>query len=613
MSNEHGGSKVTGGHEFPSERIRNFCIIAHIDHGKSTLADRLLEVTGTVGDREKKAQFLDKMELERERGITIKSQSARLVYQAQDGLTYQLNLIDTPGHVDFTYEVSRSLKACEGALLVVDASQGVEAQTLANVYLALEENLELIVVLNKIDLPAADVDRVSQEIEDGIGLDTTHACHVSAKSGLGVPDVLEAIVKRLPPPAGKRDSPARALVFDSWYDAYRGVVVMMRLVEGTLKKGTRIRMMATGAEYEALEIGVMSPEMTPCQELVAGEVGYLICGIKDIRAARVGDTVTDAKKPAASALPGFKPAQQMVYSGIFPIDGSDYENLRDALEKLSLNDAAIAWEPETSTALGFGFRVGFLGLLHMEIIQERLEREFNLDLITTAPSVVYRVTRLDGTVVTVENPKHLPEPGEISIIEEPMCKATIHIPQEYVGAVLSLCEDRRGVQQNMSYLGANRVIIAYEIPLSEIILDFFDRLKTVTRGYGSLDYELKGFKADRLVKVDIMVNGDRVDALALIVHRDRAEKRGRDLCAKLQEIIPRQQFEVAIQAAIGGKVIARETVRAFRKNVTAKCYGGDISRKRKLLEKQKAGKRRMKQVGNVEIPQAAFLAILKTD
>jgi GTP-binding protein LepA len=613
MSNEHGDSKVTGGRDFPRERIRNFCIIAHIDHGKSTLADRLLEVTGTVGDREKKAQFLDKMELERERGITIKSQSARLVYRANDGLTYQLNLIDTPGHVDFTYEVSRSLKACEGALLVVDASQGVEAQTLANVYLALEENLDLIVVLNKIDLPAADVDRVSQEIEDGIGLDTTQACHVSAKSGLGVPDVLEAIVTRLPPPRGLRESPARALVFDSWYDAYRGVVVMMRLVEGSLKKGTRIRMMATGAEYDALEIGVMSPEMTPCQELVAGEVGYLICGIKDIRAARVGDTVTDAKRPAEQALPGFKPAQQMVYSGIFPIDGSDYENLRDALEKLSLNDAAIAWEPETSTALGFGFRVGFLGLLHMEIIQERLEREFDLDLITTAPSVVYRVTRLDGTVVTVENPKHLPEPGEFTVIEEPLCKATIHIPQEYVGAVLSLCEERRGVQQNMSYLGSNRVIISYEIPLSEIILDFFDRLKTVTRGYGSLDYELSGFKADRLVKVDIMVNGERVDALALIVHRDRAEKRGRDLCAKLQEIIPRQQFEVAIQAAIGGKIIARETVRAFRKNVTAKCYGGDISRKRKLLEKQKAGKRRMKQVGNVEIPQAAFLAILKTD
>jgi len=604
---------IGGGIDFPQERIRNFSIIAHIDHGKSTLADRLLEVTETVTAREHKEQFLDKMELERERGITIKSQSARLLYEAKDGQVYQLNLIDTPGHVDFTYEVSRSLKACEGALLVVDAAQGVEAQTLANVYLALEEDLELIPVLNKIDLPAADVDRVSEEIEDGIGLDATEAIHVSAKSGLGTEDLLEAIVARLPAPGGDREAPTRGLIFDSWYDAYRGVVVMVRVVEGTLTKGKKIRLMAAEAEYDLLDLGIMAPEMEPRKELVAGEVGYLICGIKDIRDARVGDTVTDAKRQAEEALPGFQPAQQMVYSGIFPIESADYENLREALEKLSLNDAAIAWEPETSGALGFGFRVGFLGLLHMEIVQERLEREFDLDLIVTAPSVVYQVALTNGELITVENPKHLPPPVEIDYIEEPYVRAAIHTPQEYVGAVLSICQERRGTQTGLSYISSNRVMVTYELPLAEVIMDFFDKLKTQTRGYASLDYEVIEFRRDNLVKVDLLVNGDPVDALAVIVHRENAAYRGRELAKKIKEILPRQQFEIAVQAAIGGKIIARESVRAFRKNVTAKCYGGDITRKRKLLEKQKAGKKRMKQVGNVEIPQDAFMAILKVD
>ena len=603
----------TGGAALPQSRIRNFSIIAHIDHGKSTLADRLLEDTGTVAERDQKAQFLDKMDLERERGITIKSQSVRLWHQAEDGEVYQLNLIDTPGHVDFSYEVSRSLKACEGALLVVDASQGVEAQTLANVYLALEEDLELIVVLNKIDLPAANVEAVAREIEEGVGLDASEACLVSAKSGLGVPDLLEAIVTRLPSPGGERASAPKALIFDSWYDPYRGVIIMLRLFEGVLRKGQKVTFMSTEASYDVLELGVMSPEMTPQRELVAGEVGYLICGIKDIRDARIGDTVTDAKHPATEALAGFKPAQQMVYSGIFPVDSADYEVLREALEKLSLNDAAIAWEPETSTALGFGFRVGFLGLLHMEIVQERLEREFDLDLVTTAPSVIYQVVLKDGEVRTVDNPKHLPDPADIDRIEEPMVTATIHTPAEYIGAIISLCQDRRGVQRDLNYLSQTRIMITYDMPLSEIILDFFDRLKTLTRGYASLDYEVTGFSPDKLVKVVIMVNGDPVDALSIIVHRDRAHQRGKELCEKLKGIIPRQQFEIAIQAAVGGRIVARETVRAFRKNVTAKCYGGDITRKRKLLEKQKAGKRRMKQVGNVEIPQDAFMAILKVD
>ena len=597
----------------PRERIRNFSIIAHIDHGKSTLADRLLEMTGSVGERDQKDQFLDKMDLERERGITIKSQSVRLDYIAADGLNYQLNLIDTPGHVDFTYEVSRSLKACEGVLLVVDAAQGVEAQTLANVYLALEENLEIIVVLNKVDLPAADVPRVIAEIEDTIGLDAHDALHVSAKTGLGVPALLEAIVERLPPPRGTTDDATRALVFDSWYDPYRGVTAMLRVIGGTLTKGQKLRFMAAKADYDLIEIGIMSPEMTPLGELYAGEVGYIICGIKDIRDARVGDTVTDARRPATEALAGFEPAQQMVYSGIFPVESEDFEPLREALDKLALNDAAISYEAETSGALGFGFRVGFLGLLHMEIVQERLEREFDLDLITTAPSVVYRVVTTKGETLMVENPKHLPLPQHIKEVAEPVVKATVHTPQEYVGAVLKLCEERRGVQQGIHYVGPTRVMITYAIPLSEIILDFFDRLKTKTSGYASLDYEVTGFNADDLVRVDVMINGEPVDALSIIVHRSAASSRGRVLCKKMKEILPRQQFEIAIQAAIGGKIVARESISAFRKNVTEKCYGGDITRKRKLLEKQKAGKKRMKQVGKIEIPQAAFMAILKTD
>ncbi len=605
--------KTQGGPDFPQERIRNFCIIAHIDHGKSTLADRLLGLTGTVEARDEKAQFLDKMDIERERGITIKSQSVRLNYTAADGLVYQLNLIDTPGHVDFTYEVSRSLKACEGALLVVDAAQGVEAQTLANVYLALEENLEIIPVLNKIDLPAADVPGVKQQIEEGIGLDASEAIEVSAKSGLGVDELLEAIVERLPPPKCDRTAAPRALIFDSWYDPYRGVVIMVRVTEGTIKKGTKIRLMAAEAEYELLECGVMQPDMIKVPELVAGEVGYLICGIKHIRDARVGDTVTDARRPADKPLGGFKPAQRMVYAGIFPVESSEFAALGEALEKLALNDAALAWETESSSALGFGYRVGFLGLLHMEIIQERLEREFDLDLVTTAPSVVYRVTKNDGELLQVENPRHLPDPVYIEQVEEPIARATIHTPPEYVGAIIAICTERRGVQKEIAYLSAARVVVTYEMPLSEIILDFFDKLKTATRGYASLDYEVIGFKADKLVKLEILINGDPVDALSVIVHKDRAQHKGRELCKKMKEILPRQQFEIAIQAAIGGKVVARESISAFRKNVTAKCYGGDISRKRKLLEKQKAGKKRMKQVGNVEIPQAAFMAILKVD
>ena len=604
-----------GGSAFPPERIRNFAIVAHIDHGKSTLADRLLMATGTVSERAFRDQFLDKMDLERERGITIKSQSVRLDYQGRDGLTYQLNLIDTPGHVDFSYEVSRSLKACEGALLVVDATQGVEAQTLANAYLAIEEGLEIVCVLNKIDVAAADPELVAQEIEEAIGLDASAALRVSAREGTGIGELLEAIVERLPPPRGERDAPARALVFDSWYDPYRGVLVLVRVMEGRLAKGDLIRLMATGAEYELLELGFMQPDMVPVAELVAGEVGYLVSGIKDIRSARVGDTVTHAKRPAAQALPGFKRAQQMVYSGVFPVESADYEPLREALQKLSLNDAAISWEPETSGALGFGFRLGYLGLLHMEVVQERLEREFGLDLITTAPSVVYRVTlhKPEGAVLMVENPKHLPEPLLVASIAEPVVRATIHTPQAYVGAVLALCEQRRGVQKGMTFLSGARVLVTYQMPLSEIILDFFDRLKTVSRGYASLDYELDRFTPDQLVKLDILINGAPVDALSVIVHRSRAETRGRDLCDRLMAIVPRQQFEVVIQAAIGGRVIARSNVRAYRKNVTAKCYGGDVSRKRKLLERQKAGKRRMKQVGNVEIPQAAFMAVLKVD
>ena len=604
---------ITGGSAFPSERIRNFCIIAHIDHGKSTLADRLLEVTDTITVREQKDQFLDKMDLERERGITIKSQSVRLVYRAQDGLDYQLNLIDTPGHVDFTYEVSRSLKACEGALLIVDAAQGVEAQTLANVYMAVAEDLELITVLNKIDLPAADPERVGMEIEELLGFDAADALQVSAKAGTGIDALLEAIVTRLPAPTGDRSIAPRALIFDSWYDPYRGVIVMLRMVEGALKKGERVLLMANDAQYDVLELGVMKPEMTPVPELVAGEVGYLVCGIKDIRDARVGETVTRAKRPAAEPLAGFQPARQMVFSGMFPVDSADYENLTDALEKLALNDAAVTFETEVSTALGFGFRVGFLGLLHMEIIQERLEREFDLDLVTTAPSVVYQVITTSGETLLIDNPKLLPPPLKRVRVEEPLARATIHTPHEYVGPVLALCEERRGVQKQLTYLASKRVVIEYEMPLSEIIIDFFDRLKTLTKGYASLDYEVTGFRADKLVKLDILLNNEPVDALSCIIHADRAHAKGRVLCRKMKEILPRQQFEIAIQAAVGGKIVARETVRAFRKNVTAKCYGGDISRKRKLLEKQKAGKQRMKQVGKVTIPQDAFMAVLRSD
>jgi GTP-binding protein LepA len=553
------------------------------------------------------------MELERERGITIKSQTARLRYVAADGLEYHLNLIDTPGHVDFNYEVSRSLKACEGALLVVDASQGVEAQTLANVYLALGENLEIVTVLNKIDLPAADVPRVKQEIEDVIGLDTADSIPISAKEGVGIPELLEAIVTKLPPPKGDPDAPTRALVFDSWYDAYRGVIAMVRVMEGTLKKGDKIRLMATESEYELLDLGVNQPEMVPIPDLLPGEVGYIVCGIKEIRNVRVGDTVTLARRPAKEPLPGFKPAQQMVFSSIFPVETSDFEPLREALQKLCLNDAAVSFEPETSGALGFGFRVGFLGLLHMEIVQERLEREFDMDLVITAPSVVYKLTTTDGTETLVENPRNLPNPVYIKALAEPMVTAVVHTPQEFLGSIIKLCEDKRGSQKGLEFSGPSRVVLTYELPLSEVILDFFDKLKTLSRGYASLDYQFIGFKDSELVKVDILVNGDPVDALSTIMHRSTAEYKGRILCEKLKEILPRHQFEIPIQAAIGGRIIARETVRAMGKNVTAKCYGGDITRKRKLLEKQKEGKKRMKQFGRVEIPQDAFMAILKVE
>ena len=597
----------------PRERIRNFSIIAHIDHGKSTLADRLLELTDTVSEREARAQYMDKMDLERERGITIKSQTARLSYTSDEGLEYHLNLIDTPGHVDFNYEVSRSLKACEGALLVVDASQGVQAQTLANVYLALDENLEIITVLNKVDLPAADVGRVKQEIEDAIGLDTSEALPISAKSGLGVDALLEAIVKRLPPPKGDFEAPTQALIFDSWYDSYRGVIAMVRVFQGALRKGDKVRFMQTGSDYELLELGVNQPEMVPIPDLQPGEVGYIVCGIKEIRDVRVGDTVTLVKRPAPEPLPGFKPAQQMVFSSIYPVETADFEPLREALQKLCLNDAAVSYEPETSGALGFGFRVGFLGLLHMEIVQERLEREFDMDLVITAPSVVYRLTTNDGAEKLVENPRNLPDPVHIKALGEPIVKATIHTPQEYLGAIIKLCEDKRGIQKALTFLGPTRVMLTYELPLSEVIMDFFDKLKTNSRGYASLDYEVIEFRDDDLVKVDILVNGDKVDALSTIMHRTQAESKGRQLCEKLKEILPRHQFEIPIQAAIGGRIVARETVKSMGKNVTAKCYGGDITRKRKLLEKQKEGKKRMKQFGKVEIPQDAFMAILKVD
>lgn len=593
--------------------IRNFSIIAHIDHGKSTLADRLLEYTGALTDREKQDQFLDKMDLERERGITIKAQTVRLSYRAEDGIDYTLNLIDTPGHVDFSYEVSRSLAACEGALLVVDASQGVEAQTLANVYLAIDNNLEVFPVLNKIDLPAAEPERIKQEIEEIIGLDAHDAVLASAKEGIGTKEILEEIVRKIPPPAGDPAGPLKALLFDSWYDQYQGVIILVRIFDGTLRKGDKILLMSSGRSYEALKVGVFAPAMVEVPSLSAGEVGFIIAGIKEVQDAKVGDTVTLCQKPCDAPLPGFKEVKPMVFSGLYPIDTAQYEQLRDALAKLRLNDASFTYEPENSVALGFGYRCGFLGLLHMEIIQERLEREFDLQLITTAPTVVYRVHKTDGEMVAIESANQLPPLQVIDHIEEPFILASIHVPNEYVGGVLALCEDKRGVQREIRYLTQSRVMIVYEMPLNEIVLDFYDRLKSITKGYASLDYEYLDYRRSDLVRLNIMINGEVVDALSLIIHKDKAYYRGRDLVSKMKELIPRQMFEVAIQAAIGSKVIARETVKALRKDVLAKCYGGDITRKRKLLEKQKEGKKRMKNVGNVELPQEAFLAILKVE
>ncbi len=599
----------------PTERIRNFCIIAHIDHGKSTLADRLLEATGTVGDRDRQDQFLDNMELERERGITIKAQAVRMRYEADDGQEYILNLIDTPGHVDFAYEVSRSLAACEGALLVVDATQGVEAQTLANVYLALEHNLEIIPVINKIDLPSADVERTRAEIEDVIGIDAQSAIAVSAKDGRNIRAVLEAIVHRMGGPQGNSDAPLKALVFDSWYDNYRGVVMLVRVFEGEMHVGQKIRFCSNQKDFEVQDLGVIAPYPVVVQSLGVGEVGALVANVKTLSDAKVGDTVTDSLHPTAAAFPGFKEVQPMVFSGIFPIDASDYENLRDALIKLRLNDSAFTYEPETSGALGFGFRCGYLGLLHMEIVQERLEREYNLNLITTAPSVIYKVFPHQGDPVFIDNPAKLPPVQTIERLEEPFLTCHIHVPNDHMGNILKICQDRRGIQKAIDYIGTSgtRVRVTYELPLAEVVFDFFDRMKSVSRGYASLDYEFLGFRAADLVKLDLLINGEVVDALSVIVHRDHAYQRGLQVCQKLKVVIPRQMFEVAIQAAIGSRVISRTTVSAMRKNVLAKCYGGDISRKRKLLEKQKAGKRRMKQVGTVEIPQEAFLAILKTD
>ena len=594
-------------------KIRNFSIVAHIDHGKSTLADRLLEKTGTLTQREMEEQVLDNMELERERGITIKSQAARLIYKREDGEEYILNLIDTPGHVDFTYEVSRSLAACEGAILVVDAAQGIEAQTLANCYLALDNDLEIAPVINKIDLPSARPDEVKQEIEDVIGIEAEDAPMISAKTGLNVEDVLETIVEKIPAPNGDEDAPLKALIFDSYYDSYKGVVCYVRIIDGKVKPGTKVKLMATNKVYDITEVGVFTPKLMPISELSAGDVGYITASIKNVADARVGDTVTEANRPTAEALPGYKKAVPMVYSGIYPVDGAKYDELKEALEKLQINDAALDFEPETSIALGFGFRCGFLGLLHMEIIQERIEREFNLDIITTAPSVVYKVTKTNGETIELTNPTNLPEPTEIDYMEEPIVKASIIAPTEYVGAIMDLCQERRRVYIDMEYLETTRVSINYEIPLNEIVYDFFDTLKSRTRGYASFDYEFKGYTTTELVKLDILLNGDVVDALSMIVPKERAYHKGRGIAEKLKEIIPRQMFEVPIQAAIGSKVIARETVKAMRKDVLAKCYGGDISRKKKLLEKQKEGKKRMRQVGSVEVPQEAFMAVLKVD
>ncbi len=595
-------------------KIRNFCIIAHIDHGKSTLADRIIEKTGLLTSREMQAQVLDNMELERERGITIKAQTVRTIYKAKDGEEYIFNLIDTPGHVDFNYEVSRSLAACEGAILVVDAAQGIEAQTLANVYLAIDHNLDVIPVINKIDLPSAEPQRVIAEIEDVIGLEAEDAPLISAKNGLNIEDVLEAIVHKVPAPKGDAEAPLQALIFDSIYDSYKGVIVFLRVMEGTVKKGTKIKMMATGATAEVVELGIFGPgQFLPCEELSAGMVGYITASLKNVKDTRVGDTVTDANRPCAEPLPGYKKVNPMVYCGMYPADGAKYPDLRDALEKLQLNDASLQYEPETSIALGFGFRCGFLGLLHLEIIQERLEREYNLDLVTTAPSVIYKVYKTDGEVIDITNPSNLPDPSEIEHMEEPMVSAEIMVTTEFVGAIMTLCQERRGVYLGMEYMEQTRALLKYELPLNEIIYDFFDALKSRSKGYASFDYELKGYVPSNLVKLDILINKEEVDALSFIVHADTAYERGRRMCERLKDEIPRHLFEIPIQAAVGSKIIARETVKAMRKDVLAKCYGGDISRKKKLLEKQKEGKKRMRQVGNVEIPQKAFMSVLKLD
>lgn len=598
-----------------NSHIRNFSIIAHIDHGKSTLADGLLKYTGALSDREMKDkdQYLDSMDIERERGITIKAQTVRINYKAKDGKTYQFNLIDTPGHVDFSYEVSRSLAACEGALLVVDAAQGVQAQTLANVYLALDNNLEIIPVLNKIDLPAAEPEKIRQQIEDVIGLDASEAILASAKAKIGIEEILEAVVKKIPPPLEKNDLPLRALIFDSWFDSYQGVVTLVRLKEGILKVKDRIKFMANDADYEVLKLGVFTPHPKELNQLESGEVGFIICGIKELRQVQVGDTITTAKKGATEPLGGFKKVKPMVFSGIFPVDTSQFKELEEALDKLCLNDSSLTFETEKSLALGFGYRCGFLGLLHMEIVQERLEREFNLDLITTSPSVVYKVKTIKGEEFEVENPSNLPDPTLIEAIYEPYVLLDVHTPAEYLGGIIKLCEDKRGEQKKMDYVLADKVVIQYRLPLNEMVFDFYDRLKSMTKGYASMEYELNGYEVSDLVKMDILINDEPVDALSIIVHRSRSISRGRELTKKLKEIIPRQQYQVNIQAAIGAKIIARETIGALRKDVTAKCYGGDISRKRKLLEKQKEGKKRMKQIGRVEIPQKAFLAVLKSD
>ncbi|MBD5490833.1 MAG: elongation factor 4 [Lachnospiraceae bacterium] len=600
--------------EIEQSRIRNFCIVAHIDHGKSTLADRIIEKTGLLTSREMQAQILDNMDLERERGITIKAQTVRIIYQAKDGKEYIFNLIDTPGHVDFNYEVSRSLAACDGAILVVDAAQGIEAQTLANVYLALDHDLDVFPVINKIDLPSAEPERVKNEIEDVIGIEAQDAPLISAKNGIGIEEVLEAIVEKIPAPGGSPDNPLQALIFDSVYDSYKGVIVFCRIKEGRVKKGTKIRMMATGAAAEVVEVGYFGAgQFIPCEELTAGMVGYLTASIKNVKDTAVGDTVTDVNNPCAEPLPGYKKVNSMVYCGMYPADGAKYPDLRDALEKLKLNDASLNYEPETSIALGFGFRCGFLGLLHLEIIQERLEREYNLDLVTTAPGVIYRVHKTNGEMIELTNPSNLPDPSEIEYMEEPVVSAEIMVTSEFIGPIMQLCQERRGRYISTEYIEASRALLKYELPLNEIIYDFFDALKSRSRGYASFDYELKGYEQSKLVKLDILINHEEVDALSFIVHADSAYERGRRMCEKLKEEIPRHLFEIPIQAAVGGKIIARETVKAMRKDVLAKCYGGDITRKKKLLEKQKEGKKRMRQVGNVEIPQSAFMSVLKLD